>query len=360
MSQYLNIRWLSTLRWRLRLFACLSFATAVILPKNATAQALERSGGAIARVAGEAIYQDDLPALAIGQVREARQHEYDLTMTALQEVVRQKVLAAEAKRRGLTSEKLLQQEVDSKVTEPTAGEVQAFYLGHKDHERLSFDEVKAAFQQELRQAKIQTAREAFLRALQQQAEVQVLLQRPKVSVKFDSGRLKGSPTAKVVIVEFSDFSCPFCRQVESTLGALLAKYPGEVSLAYRDFPVRQIHPQAELAAEASRCAEEEGKYWEYHDLLFGSPDKLRRDDLLRYAHDMSLDDRRFASCLESGLYKTQVEQDVQDGLRAGVSATPAFFINGVFLKGAQSPTSFEEIIDQELGERAKTDVNAKR
>ena len=171
---------------------------------------------------------------------------------------------------------------------------------------------------------------------------------PKIEIAADPSRLRGDPKAPVTIVEFSDFSCPFCRKAEAIIAEVLAKYPGQVKLGYRDFPLETLHPQAELAAEASRCASDQGKYWEYHDLLFDSQDKQTSDALLDDARTLNLDDQKFAACLSSGSYKAKVDQDIQMGSRAGVVATPGFFINGRFVNGAQPAAAFEKIIDQEL------------
>src|SRR5260370_12257758 len=148
------------------------------------------------------------------------------------------------------------------------------------------------------------------------------MQKPKVQVVYDHARLRGDPKARVVIVEFSDFQCPYCQSVQPTLKPLLARYEGRVSLAYRDLPVRDIHPQAELAAEASRCAGEQGKFWEYHDLLFANQNKLDRPGLLDQAHGLKLDEKQFDSCLPSAKYPPQISQNRQLGLRPGFTHTP--------------------------------------
>jgi protein-disulfide isomerase len=132
------------------------------------------------------------------------------------------------------------------------------------------------------------------------------------------------------------------------LKKVVAKYQGQVTLAYRDFPMSELHPQAQIAAEASRCASEQGKFWEYHDLLFESFGTLPREDLIEAANKLHLDTKQFDSCLTSGKYKSQIDRDFQEGLRAGVFGTPGFFINGIFLAGAQPATAFEKIIDEEL------------
>src|SRR5262249_4875947 len=120
-------------------------------------------------------------------------------------------------------------------------------------------------------------------------------------------------------------------------------------LAFRDMPVTQIHPQAQVAAEAARCAGEQGKFWEYHDSLFADQSRLDRTGLVERAQKLQLDQQQFDSCLGSGKYKAQIEQDGKDGMRAGVSGTPGFFINGVFLSGAQPEATFEKLISEQLG-----------
>jgi protein-disulfide isomerase/lipoprotein NlpI len=202
----------------------------------------------------------------------------------------------------------------------------------------------------LKESELPQTRQEYLKHLREHPhpEVSTPLQPAKVEVSFDPARLRGSSQARVIIVEFSDFQCPFCRQVQPTLKNLLAKYEGRVSLAYRDFPLRGMHGQAELGAESSRCAGEQGRFWEYHDLLFANPDSLNRDGLIGLARSLKLDEKQFDSCLSSGKYRTQVEHDLQDGIKAGVEGTPGIFINGILLRGAQPEATFERIIQAEL------------
>jgi protein-disulfide isomerase len=302
----------------------------------------------VAEVAGEMIYEDQFPTSVVGEMEQLRQQEYANQKKAVEELINQKLLEIEAQKRGLEVEKLLELEVESKIGDPTVGEVEAFYLAQKDQLNESFDDAKDVLRTELKDARIEIARQAFLKSLREQAQVKILINLPRVNIKFDASRVLGSPSAPVMIVEFSDFSCPFCREERSVLNELLARYKGTVSLAYRDFPLREIHPQAQLAAEAARCANEQGKFWEYHDLLFAAQDKLDQPGLVENARLLNLEQRKFDSCLSSGRYRPQIEQDVQDGIRAGVSGTPGFFINGIFLGGAQPAAAFEKIIDEQL------------
>jgi len=324
-------------------------STEILLSSAALSQSTEpiQSKETLAIVLGKEISEEQLGFSMKGQLQRIRQQEFDLKRKALEDVVRKEVLESEAQKKGVSVEKLLENEVDSKVADPTIGELEAYYLGQK-HFSQSFEELKENLREALKQAKVQTARDNYLKILQQRADVVVFLQPPRAKIPYDLGRLKGDPQAPVTIVEFTDFSCPFCRQAESTLKQLGAKYQSKISVAHRDFPVRELHPQAQLAAEASRCAAEQRRFWEYHDLLFENPNELARADLVQAAEKLGLDKRRFESCLNSGKYKPQVNQDLQDGIRAGVTGTPSFFINGVYLSGSQPLTTFEKIIDEEL------------
>lgn len=179
----------------------------------------------------------------------------------------------------------------------------------------------------------------------------------RVEVSQDDDPAIGPSDAPVVIIEFSDYQCPFCRKFAlETLDRILEEYSGKVRFVYRDFPLESIHAYALKAAEAANCAGEQGRYFEYHDLLFE-----RQEDwssrgtaaFVEYAEQLGLELESFKTCLSSGKYEEEVRKDLQDGLRAGVSGTPAFFINGIPLSGAQPFEAFKAIIDSELAEAGR-------
>jgi protein-disulfide isomerase len=304
----------------------------------------------IATILGQAIYEDDLLPSIQGQLFPLRNQEYEVKKKALDSLIEQKLLEATAQRKGIGTEKLLEQEVDSRVQDPNDMEVEAYYLGQKDRISRPLDEVKSQLWQTLKQAKIQQSRQDYLNRLRSDSNVVVLLSPPRVQVGYDPARVWGNPKAPVMIVEFSDFQCPYCHQVEPVIKDLLANYGDKISLAYRDLPLKQIHPQAEMAAEASRCAGEQGKYWEYHDQLFKAS-KLDRDALVEYARTLKLEDKQFDSCLTNGKYREDVAKDLREGMQAGVTGTPTFFINGMTLSGTQPKESFARLIDQELAQK---------
>ncbi len=242
--------------------------------------------------------------------------------------------------------------MDKKVAEPSDAEVEAFYLARQDQAQRRFDDVREQMRGLLKAAKRNAGREQLMASLRALHGVEVLLESPRVEVAFDPARLNGSANAPVRIVEFSDFECPYCRSAEKTIQALLVKYQGKVSLAYRDFPLTSIHPSAQRAAEASRCAAEQGRFWAYHDRLFTSP-SLETGKLKEHARELGLDQKKFDACVDTGSKRLAVESDAQQGRLAGVAATPTFFINGIPLNGAQPAAVFEKIIDEELARKSK-------
>jgi protein-disulfide isomerase len=302
----------------------------------------------IARIGDQAIYDEDLLPSIGGQLFQLENQEYELKSKELEKLVNQRLLESAAKSKGLSTDAFLEQTVDRTLPPPTPSEVEAYYLAQKDQINRPLSEVKPQMEQGLIEARRQQARQDYLDRLRQKSSVAILLPRPKIDVAADTSRLRGNPDAPVTIIEFSDFQCPYCRAAEPTIKEVLEKNKDKVRFSYRDFPLKRIHPQAEQAAEASRCAGEQGKYWEYHDLLYANQAKLDQAGLIGHARTVGLDVDGFSACLLSGKFRAPIDSDLQAGIRAGVSGTPAFYIDGVFLSGAQPASAFEKIIHTEL------------
>ena len=331
-----------------RLVLCLPLFLA--LPNGSFGQTAAQagSGDPVATVAGRPIPEEELlETLGPQQSMQLRMQEYEAKSKALDSLIRLKVVQAEAKKRGISAEQLIEREVESRVADPTDGEVEAYFWG-QNRAGANFEDVKEQYRASLKQLKLQKARQVYADSLRAKMDVVVLLRPPSVTVAYDPARVKGDPKAPITIVEFSDFQCPFCKKSESTLHELLTKYSGRVKLAYLDFPLREIHPQAQSAAEAARCAGEQGKFWEYHDALYAEQSKMDGAALLTRARALNLDEKTFQSCLNSGKFKSKIEADLEQGSKVGVAGTPGFFVNGVFLSGARATADFEKIIDSQL------------
>lgn len=158
----------------------------------------------------------------------------------------------------------------------------------------------------------------------------------------------GPKDSKIVIVEFSDFQCPFCQQAQVVVEQIRRNYSDKVLFIYRDFPIESIHPQSVTAAIAAECAAEQGYFWEMHDKIFANQSDLSEDNLKRLAIQVGLNNIQFTTCFDNRKYFDEVEQDFQDGLRAEVKATPTFFVNGRMIEGAVPYSLFEQVILDEL------------
>ncbi len=172
----------------------------------------------------------------------------------------------------------------------------------------------------------------------------------RIEASIDDDPVKGNKDAPVAIIEFSDFECPFCtRFYEQTLPSIEENYikTGKVKLVYRDFPL-SFHQNAQKAAEAAECADEQGRFWEIHDKIFENGVSGGVNQLKQYAKDTGLNTAQFNECLDSGKMASEVQKDFNDGQGYGVSGTPAFFINGIEVVGAQPFSVFQQIIEQEL------------
>jgi protein-disulfide isomerase len=184
------------------------------------------------------------------------------------------------------------------------------------------------------------------------------------TVSVDDDPVLGDANAPVTIIEFSDYQCEFCRLFwRNTFGRLKREYidTGKVKLVFRDFP-QSIHPEAQAAALAAECADDQGKYWEYHDKVFSEQVsrgkdrevvRVRRDDLKKWAADIGLEAAEFNQCLDSRKHRKEVDADRDAGEAAGVKGTPVFFINGRPLVGAYPFDAFQKIIDEELQKSAR-------
>jgi protein-disulfide isomerase len=157
----------------------------------------------------------------------------------------------------------------------------------------------------------------------------------------------GSKNAKVTLVTFSDFECPYCGRFYPTVKEIMKQYGDKVRVVFKHFPL-SFHKNAQKAAEASECAAEQGKFWQMHDKIFENQQLLSFDQLKAWAKDLKLNISQFNSCLDSGKFAQKVQADMQEGAQKGVDGTPATFVNGILVSGAQPFEAFKQMIDQEL------------
>jgi protein-disulfide isomerase len=328
----------------------------VLVASVATAQPAPRSPSSEVRVEidGEALPPEEIEGSVALQISKLQNEIMSLRRKAAEDAIARHLLAREAKRRGITVPELLAQEVEAKVSPPTEDEVKALMDARRREVGMTPEQepvMRERMRTFLAQQKRTQQRERYLASLRSQAKVVVSMPETpmlRLHVPSEGEPSLGPDSAPVTIVEFSDFQCPFCQRTQPTLKELLKAYPTQVRLVYRDFPLTNIHKEARKAAEAARCAGDQGKFWPYHDLLYANPARQRDPDLRRYALDLGLDEPRFAQCLTSGRFAGAVERGLTDGRKLGVTGTPTFFVNGLPLVGAQPLSEFKSVIEREL------------
>jgi protein-disulfide isomerase len=309
----------------------------------------------VATVGGRAITRAELEEHVRPKLIELEGERYEALRVGLDEMVADELVKQEAKARNMTPEALEKQEVDDKVAAPTDAEIQKVYDDNKDQLKgQTLEQLKPRIVEYLKGQRTQERRNAFVNELRAKHKTTIALRPPVIQVDT-AGRPErgGGVKAPITIVEFSDYECPFCGRAEKIVNQVMTTYGDRVRLVYRDFPL-EMHQHARLASEAANCANAQGKFWEYHAKLFDNQTALGEDQLKTYAGDLGLDKAKFDSCLKEKPFKAAIDKDMADGAKVGVNGTPAFFINGRMLSGAQPFDKFKEVIDDELANAKKS------
>ncbi len=277
------------------------------------------------------------------------QDKHEILEKTLDALVQNKLFAMEAAKRGVSVDEFLKTEIESKVGAPPEDIVNQTYEANRAQlGAVSEEEGKQQVRLYLMDQRRRSIQETLLSELKKQYAVEILMEPRRVEVSSSGFPSTGSASAPITIVEFSDFECPFCARLFTTMKQVEEKHRANIRLVYRQFPLNSIHPRAQKAAEASLCANEQQRFWEFHDAMFSRPDALAVDQLKAKAAELKLDTTAFNACLDSGKQAQAVKQDVYEGIRSGVTGTPALFINGRMIAGAQPYDAIVAIIEDEL------------
>jgi protein-disulfide isomerase len=269
---------------------------------------------------------------------------HDLVQRQLDQRLDRAALELEAKARGVATDEVL---AGLKAAAPTEDEVRAFYDAHADRIKQPYGEVASKARQYITNQRNQEATRSFYDDLRAKHGISSLLPPYRVSVAA-TGPARGGNTAAVTIVEFGDFECPYCKAAESSLRSVLARYPREVRVVFRNLPLTQIHPNAQIAAEAAICADRQGKFWEMHDAMYDDQSALSLDALKSAATRLGLDADRFSACLADGSTSRSLDLDAKAARELGLTGTPYFFVNGRPIDGDVPVEKFESLIRDEL------------
>jgi protein-disulfide isomerase len=273
---------------------------------------------------------------------------YEARRAAAEELIEDALLQSDAKAHGVDAPKMIEQEVTLKVAQPTDADAAEWYEQNKA--RLlgaTLDQTRSRIKTFLLQQRTIEARKRYMTELRAKTGPRIMLNPPRVVIAKADRPTQGPATAPIDLIEFSDFQCPFCESAFPTVKQVLSTYGDKIHFTYRHYPLGN-HPRARPAAEAAQCAAEQDKFWPFHDKLFGDQSRLSDQDFKQHAAELGLDTGQFNSCFDSRKYKAEIDADIRTAEEAGVSGTPAFFVNGRMLAGAQPFEVFQRVIDEEL------------
>ena len=307
--------------------------------------------GIVAKIGGQEITEEDL----IGEDKlswiDIKKREYEFKMGQVKKLLVDKLVGAEAKKAGMSLGDYMNKNVLKGEPKISDSEYKKFVAEKKIPAAQINDQLKERIMNYLKDQKRDEAVDAYIAKITKSNPVEIYFKKPNLSINVEVGDapLWGDKGAKVTIVEFSDFQCPFCSRGANSVDEIKKKYKGKVKIAFKHFPL-PMHPDAKPASEASLCVKEQNadKFWKFHDLAFKNQDKLDTASLEKYAKDAGVNVDKFKECFNSKKYVAAIEKDMQYGEKLGVRSTPTFFINGQLISGAVPIEQFSEIIDEEL------------
>ncbi len=280
---------------------------------------------------------------------------YDAEYQAAQQLMDERLLDAEVKKRGMAAvEDLLKAEINDKVSAPTEAELAEAYEALKRKLRgQTMEEARGMLGTAVTQKKQGERYTIFIDDLRKSYKATVQLSFPdvpRIEVSADDDPFVGPVDAPVVIVQFAEFQCPYCGKARESVDQVLANYEGKVKFVFRDFPL-DFHANAIPAAIAANCAGQQDKYWQVHDAFMKNQQALAEGDLLRAARESGVDMEKWELCRKDPAMEAEIKKDAADGAAVGVTGTPAFFVDGVFINGAQPYEKFKVIVEAGLKKR---------
>ena len=303
----------------------------------------------VAEVGGVKVTLSELEQQESAKLLSAHYQYYQAQSKALEELIDKKLLEQKAKSENLTVEQLIDRDIKSQVKDPTEDQMKVYYEGLEIEQ--PYDSVRDKILDKVRQLRTDKVKAAYVKQLRAETTVTIDLAPPRAKVDVADAQVRGPKTAQVTLVEFADYECPYCQKVAADVKKLTADYGDRVAFTYKDFPL-PMHSRAEKAAEATRCASKQNKFWEFHDELFHSKE-LDVDQLKAQARALKLDATQFDKCLDSGEEVAAIERDKKEGMRLGITGTPSFFINGHYLSGALDYAALRQVVEQQLSRPAE-------
>jgi protein-disulfide isomerase len=343
------------LKFKVAVLLCLSAIFALSCSKGNTkasyAYKASVGDGVAAKVGDIVITDKELNAGLESDLYNFEKKKFDLKLNKLNSLILEKFMNQDPKKKGLSNDEYMDKFIVSKI-KITEAEVTRFIKEKNIPKAQINPQIKERINQYLKVEKKKDALDRWLAEKTGKNKINVFFEqprRPTYDVKIGDAPFTGGEKAKVEVVEFSDFQCPFCSKASAILTQLKKKYGNKIKIAFKQFPL-PFHSQAKVASLASLCANEQKTeyFWKLHDAMFADQSKLSVKDLKATAKKIGVDTKKFDACLDSKKYLAKIESDIEEGKAVGVKSTPNFFVNGQQIQGAQPISVFSEIIDAEL------------
>ena len=307
--------------------------------------------GIVAKIVDKEVTQEELYKGIENQVYEAEKKLYEVKMNHLQGLILEKFMEMDPRKKGLSNDQYLEKYIVA-AKQPSKKEIEAFIQERKIPTKHVTKQMEERVKQFLAMESKKMAVERWLVEQSQKHQVEIYLskpERPVAKVEEGNSPFKGGADAKVTVFEFTDFQCPFCSRGAEVMKELKAKYKNKIKVVFKNFPL-PFHGSAKQAAHAAFCAhEQDTKYfWQLYEEFFADQANLNEKGIEETVKKTGLDVEKYQTCMKSKKYDKKIEDDMEEGKKAGVNSTPTFFVNGQMLVGAQPVEEFVEIIEEEL------------
>lgn len=329
-------------------FAAISLASVSLL--KAQYGPVQNPSAVVAEINGTTVTWAELEQQRADNLYAARRQYYQADRKALDDLIDERLLELQARKENVSVAELLKRHVDDQVAkDPSDDQLKIIYDASGSTE--PFEKVRGELIEQIRQLRVAKASAAYAKQLRAEAKLSITLPEPRVKLDLAGVAFRGPKDAPVVVVEFADYQCPYCKQIEPQLEKLRSEFGDKVAFAFKDFPLPN-HTHAGKLAEVADCAGAQGKFWDVHDYLFNDVKDFDLAQIKDHAHSLSLNQAEFDKCVDSDGEASKIKQDQTEGTHLGITGTPTLFINGRYLSGAAKYETIRDMVQEELSASA--------
>ena len=311
-----------------------------------------KSNSTLVTFKGGTITENEVITAGSSELFEIQEQEYQIKRGVAYKLAKDKVVALEAKQLKKTPETLVDEYVQKNYQPVVEEMAKDYYLQNKDRIQQPYESIKVELMKQMNNNLINEAQQQYYQELFKKYDVKLTLQEPmgqKVNINVQNDPYWGPENAKVVVVEYSDFECPYCQRIQSDIHKIRGEYKDKIKWVFKDFPL-SFHAQAKLAHIAANCAHQQNKFFDFQYSIFDSNENLKEENLYKVAINLGLNISDFKTCIQDkdASVVKEIETDIEEGVKNGVKGTPTLFVNGKKQKNFRDYTSMKAVLDAEL------------